>query len=81
MTTIKVGKLRYDPDAVLGKGNGTTVFRGTFRKGILGSDEPVAVKRIPKNDISLREVEIMKKTTDNPHILRLIHAKIKDDFL
>ncbi len=82
MTSIKVGnKLRYDPNTVLGNGNGTIVFRGIFRQGIFGSDEPVAVRRIPKNDISLREVEIMKKTTGNPHILRLIHANIKEDFL
>lgn len=77
----KVGKLRFDHSDVLGRGNNTVVFSGIFRESFFGSDDPVAVKRVLKSDVSLREVEIMKKLTGHPNIVRLFHVEIKDDFL
>ncbi len=79
--TTKIGKLIYDHSEVLGQGNGTTVFSGIFRESFFGSDNPVAVNRILKNDVSLREVEIMQKLTGHPNIVRLFHVEKKDDFL
>ena len=79
--TTKIGKLKYDPNSIIGHGNGTTVFSGFFKRNLLGSNTPVAIKRVQKSDVSLREVEIMKKTNDNPYILRYIHIEITNDFL
>lgn len=42
-------KLRYDPYYVIGRGRyGPTVFSGIFE------DRPVAVKRVPINDVRLQ---------------------------
>jgi len=80
--TTKIGKLTYDSNNIIGRGSyGTTVFGGFFRRGLLGSDNPVAIKRVQKSDASLKEVKIMKKTTDNPYILRFIHIEMTNDFL
>ena len=81
--TTRIGKLRYYPNSILGRGNGTTVFKGIFNESIFGvaKNELVAVKRVLKIDVSWREVNIMKKVTDNPYILRLIHTEKKGDFL
>ncbi len=80
--TTKIGKLRYDPKNILGQGSyGTTVFSGFFKRSLFGSDNPVAIKRLQRSYISLNEVEIMKKTTDNPYILRFIHIEMTDDAL
>ena len=84
--TTTIGKLRFGigPDTILGRGNDSIVFSGFCKETYLlvfESDEPVAVKRVPKIDISQREVDIMKKTTGNPNILRLIHIEKDNDYL
>ena len=79
--TTKIGKLTYDPKNIIGHGYGTTVFSGHFKRSLFGSNEPVAIKRVQKSDDSLKEVEIMKFTNDNPYILRFIHIEITNDFL
>lgn len=81
----KIGKLRYDDKikSILGIGYfGNTVFSGFFKRSLFGSDNPVGVKRIQRSDdVSLKEVEIMKKITDGPNTLRLIHMEKTSDFL
>ena len=81
--TTKIGKLRYDSNNIIGSGSyGTLVFSGFFKRSLFGSDKPVAIKRIQKgNDVNLKEVEIMKKATDNAYILRFIHIEMTKDFL
>ena len=72
------GKLRYDPYYVIGRGRyGPTVFSGILE------DRPVAVKRVPINDVTLRQLEITKEAAkdDHPNILRLICTEINADFL
>jgi len=80
--TTKIGKLTYDPKNIIGHGYGTTVFSGYFKRSLIfGRNQPVAIKHILKNDVSLKEVEIMKKISDNPYILRVIHIEMTNDFL
>lgn len=80
--STKIGKLKYYPTEFLGS-DGNTVFKGIFRKSLLGNDKLiVAVKRVQKNAIiNLKEVEVMKKIPDHPHLLRLIHTEENKDFL
>lgn len=80
--TTKIGKLRYDPKNILGQGYGTTVFSGFFKRNLIGRDKPVAIKRVQRSDdFGLKEVEFMKKTIENPYILRLLHIEMTNDFL
>lgn len=86
MTTKTVGNLSYETNTntVLGKGSFGTVFSGTLLKDD-GSYQSVAVKRIlnsepDANDIQ-REVELMKRVSDHPNILRYICTEADDYFV
>lgn len=89
--TTKIGRLKYDPNNIVGKGSyGTIVFSGFLRESREGFFErvlqpkiyePVAIKRVAKSEVSLGEVGIMKNTFDSPYILRLIHTEDNNDFL
>jgi len=90
-TTIRVGNLRYDPNKGLGRGSFGTVFSG-FHVHLLGASQfhtehstPVAVKRIEKSlvneSIFRKEEELMKKASNHPNILKLIHTEMNAEFL
>lgn len=92
-TTIKkFGKLRYDPNNILGRGHFSTVFSG-FHVDSDGSiffpaetSTPVAVKRVEitglVNESAVRlEEELMKKAGDHPNILKLIHIEMNFRFM
>uniref|UniRef100_A0A8C5KRY8 Serine/threonine-protein kinase/endoribonuclease IRE2 n=1 Tax=Jaculus jaculus TaxID=51337 RepID=A0A8C5KRY8_JACJA len=62
-----VGKISFNPKAVLGRGaGGTFVFRGQFE------GRPVAVKRLLRECVSLvqREVRLLQESDRHPNVLR-----------
>lgn len=81
----RVGKVNYNQTKVVGRGSyGTYVFRGFL--GLHEYDRPVAVKRMqrgPNLDESLiqREVELMKRASEHPNILRYIRQDSDPIFL
>ncbi len=86
MTKKRVGKLTYETNtnSILGRGSFGTVFPGFLEiKG--SSHQPVAVKRILNSELEApfiqREVELMKKVSDHPNILRYICTEKDVDFL
>ena len=85
-----VGKLRYDPTKILGKGSFGTVFRGShvYLDGSIfrtAKSTPVAVKRVEKcrvdESIVRWEEEILKLANNHPNILSYIHTEIDAEFL
>lgn len=65
--TIQVGKISFDPNAVLGKGcEGTFVFKGTFEK------RNVAVKRLLPECFTLadREVALLRESDAHENVVR-----------
>lgn len=84
MTTV--GNLSYDPKHILGRGNFGTVFGG-FLVHVDGTNKsiPVAVKRIERGradeSIIQREMEILKKASNHPNILKYIHTEMNAEFL
>uniref|UniRef100_UPI00358F8FFC serine/threonine-protein kinase/endoribonuclease IRE1-like isoform X2 n=1 Tax=Myxine glutinosa TaxID=7769 RepID=UPI00358F8FFC len=62
-----IGKISYDPLAILGRGaEGTFVFRGEFE------GRPVAVKRVVAECWALadREVSLLRESDDHPNVVR-----------
>lgn len=65
--TVQVGKIAFDPGAVLGKGcEGTFVFKGTFEK------RHVAVKRLLPECFTLadREVALLRESDAHENVVR-----------
>ena len=62
-----VGKIRFDPSAVIGRGSGgTRVFRGSF------DERSVAVKRILPENVGIleREVRLLRESDQHPNVIR-----------
>lgn len=86
MSTYRVGKVKYNPDKVIGRGNFGTVFRGILRGDIHGADEkPIAVKRVERirvdESLIQREVELMQKANDHPNILHYFCTEMNNEFM
>ncbi len=93
MTTIRVGRLTYDPVNVIGTGSsGNIVFRGSLSNAswmtalLWSGQQSVAIKRVQKSysenhksDFQ-REVEVMKQA-NHSNIIRLIWTETNNDFL
>ncbi|CAL4069846.1 unnamed protein product, partial [Meganyctiphanes norvegica] len=65
--TIRVGKILFDPQDLLGKGcDGTFVFGGTF------DTRSVAVKRVLPGCFSIadREVDLLRESDQHPNVIR-----------
>lgn len=89
-TTTTVGKLRYFPTKILGRGSFGTVFSGfyVYSDGSIfrpAKSTLVAVKRVERGlideSVIRREEELMKKATDHPNILKLVHTEMNAEFL
>lgn len=91
MSTIKtMDRLSYDSTVIIGKGTVGNVFKGSYRKNLLGAvfgfaNLSVAVKRIQKSHLAdetaiNREVEPMLQAGDHPNILRYICTEMDDNF-
>ncbi|CAG7727004.1 unnamed protein product [Allacma fusca] len=64
---VTVGKISFDPSAVLGKGcEGTFVYKGKFE------NRAVAVKRILPDCFAFadREVDLLKESDEHPNVVR-----------
>ena len=93
MTTKDVGKLRFDPDAIIGQGSvGTYVFKGIYKDSASAGvssktiNRTVAIKRIQKVQFNngsnfQQEVEVMQKAGETPNILQLIWTETNADYL
>ena len=84
MTRKKVRNLTYETSSILGRGSFGTVFSGFLE--IKGShNQSVAVKCVLNSDLEApfiqREVDLMKKVSDHPNILRYICTEKDVDFL
>ena len=80
-----VGKLNYNQKKIIGRGSyGTIVFQG-FVLGLYEKDRPAAVKRYQRSHVNESlfnwEVELMKKASDHPNILRYIRTERDANFL
>jgi len=80
----RVGKLNYIQTKIIGRGSyGTVVFQGYL--GLYENYRPVAVKRLQRSHVNpsliQREVELMKRASDHPNILRYIHTEIDPNFM
>ncbi|XP_076066582.1 serine/threonine-protein kinase/endoribonuclease Ire1 isoform X2 [Oratosquilla oratoria] len=65
--SIRVGKIVFDPQELLGKGcDGTFVFRGNF------DGRSVAVKRVLPGCFSIadREVDLLRESDQHPNVIR-----------
>ncbi|XP_045027630.1 death-associated protein kinase 1 [Daphnia magna] len=67
-------KIRFDRDALLGRGGFAYVFKGKF-----GGRE-VAVKRVELLEVDEREEEAMLKL-EHPNIVKLLHYEKDNDFM
>jgi serine/threonine-protein kinase/endoribonuclease IRE1 len=66
-TVVRVGKIEFIPNQVLGKGcEGTFVFNGRFE------GRPVAVKRLLPGCFTFadREVELLRESDEHPNVIR-----------
>jgi len=88
--TTRIGKLSYDPSAILGQGNFGTVFAGFHRENlfiskIFGGKKPVAVKRVQKtqfNETAIQqELVVMQNIGNHPNILQYICTEMNPDFM
>ena len=87
--TTRIGKLSYDPSAILGQGNFGTVFAGFHRDNfiskIFGGEKPVAIKRVQKTQLNetaiQQELVVMKNFGGHPNILRYICTEMNADFM
>jgi serine/threonine-protein kinase/endoribonuclease IRE1 len=64
---VHVGKIQYDPKAVLGRGcEGTVVYKGKF------DGREAAVKRVMSDLIKLidREVDLLRESDSHPNVIR-----------
>ncbi len=89
MTTIRIGKLSYDPQNIISKGfNDTIVFSGfhtnNFIEAIFWFPKPVAIKRIKNSNLHFESIiiqkEILQKASNHPNILRYICTERNQDF-
>lgn len=84
-STVRVGKVNYYIDKVIGRGSFGTVFSGRLEGLFEEERKSVAVKRVERGrvDESLikREVELMKKANDHPYILRYFCTETDKNFL
>ena len=86
MSFVRVGKVKYYADQIIGRGSFGTVYSGNLRRGIYGgNNEPIAVKRIERGRVDesaiQREVELMQKAYDHANILRYFCTEMNNDFL
>lgn len=85
----RVGNLSYDKKQIIGRGTFGNVYKGCYHviDNISGSGVPseLAVKRIDssciKEDVFLREVNLMITAKGHPNILHCICTERNDDFM
>ena len=74
-------KLSFNRKLLLGRGSYGIVYQGVFE------DNPVAIKRILRNDMDddelliYQEIEILRKANGHINIIRLICTEMNNDFL
>ncbi len=86
MSFVRVRKVKYYADLIIGRGSFGIVYSGNLRRGIYGgNNEPIAVKRVERGRVDesaiQREVELMVKANDHPNILRYCCTEMNNDFL
>ena len=89
MNTKRVGNVSYDPNAVLGRGSFSLVYRGSLELNHNNecNDRPleVAVKRLQYSqqeaNVIRREIKLMQEFSDHSNILRYICTEKNDDFV
>ena len=82
---LKVGKLTYDQEQIIGKGaHCSFVFSGFYQDKSIGIRKPVAVKRPlrSRRDSGVQqEMTIIQKASGHPNILRYISTEIDSNFM
>jgi len=76
-------KLSYNPDDIIGRGSfGTIVFGGVYSPSTAVAVKRIQIANVKDDKLQVhKEVEIMIKAKDHPHILCYIATEMNDDFL
>ena len=75
--------LSYNPDDIIGRGSfGTIVFSGFYSPSTAVAVKRIQIANVKDDKLQVqKEVELMMKAKDHPHILRCIATEMNDDFL